>query len=167
MKLEYKNHIIEYEDWNKEKEGFYIQTPKSGPYLTLTKAKAEVDKLAKIKYIEEQVFYFERDHTISGAIHAKLSLLPEAFEITRAIASRPHDVDRESYRGKSFWIKKATGKGSPRAYETRSNLYLVCPENDRIIPQMVQASVEFCAAAEKLEKLYKELKRLESLKVVQ
>lgn len=167
MKLEYKNHTIVYDDWDKQKEGFYIQTPKSGPYPTLTKAKAEVDKLAKIKYIEEQVFYFDRNHIIENAIHTQHSLYPEAFQITRAIATRPHDVSSDRPSRNSFWIKRSNGKDSPRSHETRQNLYMVCPENDKLIPQMVQASVELCTAAKKLEDLYKQLKPLESLKVVQ
>lgn len=164
MKLEYKNYVIEYDDWDKEKEGFYIQTPKSGPYPTLTKAKAEVDKLARVKYIEEQVFYFNSNHTIENAIHC--SLKPESFQISRVIATRPHDIGSDRHRRNSFWIKKGDGKGSPRGHETRQSLYLVCPENDKLIPQMVQAAVELSAAAEKLEGLYKQLKPLEELKTV-
>lgn len=166
MKLEYKNHTIVYDDWDKEKEGFYIQAPQSGPYPTLTKAKAEVDKLAKIKYVEEQVFYFDQSHIIENAIHTQHSLYPEAFQISRAIATRPHDISSERHRRSSFWIKKGDGKGSPRAHETRQNLYLVCPENDKLIPQMVQAAVELSTAAKKLEDLYKQLKLLEELKAV-
>jgi hypothetical protein len=111
LTVEYKDHVIKYEDFWEDKEGFYIEAPASGPYPTLRKAKAEVDRLSKIKYIPEPGWRFAGRGWRSNP---ELGAPPSEYEVVNLTVTSPHKVKAESSIENSFWVKHEDGKRETR-----------------------------------------------------